>query len=892
VPVAAVAMAIVASLATAGAALAADPTVAAVGDMACSASDSAFNGGNGTATRCRQTHVSDLLVSAMPSALLDLGDNQYVNGALADYRTAYDPTFGRANAVVYPSLGNAEYGTAGAQGFFDYFAGAGVTARITGGGGDAAHFPVDGYYSFDIGAWHVIALNSNCADVSGGCAAGSPQETWLKADLAAHPNLCTLAYWHHPRWNSGLLGNDASTAAFWTDLYNAGADVVLNGHGNHHYERFAPRAPNGTPDAARGIREFIVSTGGESHGTVPATPGDQATSEVTDYTSYGLLRMTLQATGYAWRFVPEVGGSFTDSGTGVCHASTVAPAAPVAKVSAGDGVAGVSWTTPPDGGSAITAYRIYRGTSAGGETLLASVGDVTSYSDSVVTNGTRYFYRVSAVNGIGEGAQSDEVSATPQAAGAFPATGVLDGFARASGPLGPGWQSPGLSDSGTVSIPASGQTAGSAGAASATWSTARFGPDQEAYLGVPVLPRAGDWLQVAGRVSVLGSGGISCYILRVTPSTGVWDLRRKINGATSTSMQTFSAPLTAGDTVGLRINGPVASAFRKPAGGGWTRVGSTFDTAVAGPGYVAFTLGDTAIRGGAFGGGTMSTAQPPAAPGLSASGGDGVATLSWSAPADGGSPITSYRIYRGPASGTEALLATVGNATGYADGAVSNGTTYFYRVAAVNGVGEGIASNEASATPRAAATFPTTGVLDGFARPAGPLGTAWQSPGLSDTGTVAIAANGQTASSAGTGSATWSAAQFGADQEAYLVVPVLPRPGGWLQVAGRVSVLGAAGVSCYLLRVTPSTSTWDLRKKLKGATSTSMQAFSAPLAAGDTVGLELRGPAITAYRMPAHGAWAAVGSVTDTAIAAGGYVSFSLGDTTIRGGPFGGGAAG
>jgi hypothetical protein len=248
-----------------GQARADDPTIAAVGDMGCSPYDPSYNGGAGTATACRQRYVSDLLVDPALVALLDLGDNQYDNGELANYWAVYNPTFGRANAIVYPSLGNADYGTPNAQGFFDYFSAVGVTARITGGSGDASHFPGAAYYSFDIGAWHVIALNSNCADV-GGCDAGSPQEQWLKSDLAAHPNHCTLAYWHHPRWNSGMLGNDPSTAAFWTDLYNAGADIVLNGHANHHYERFGPQNPAGAPDLNEGIREFIVSTGGQSHG--------------------------------------------------------------------------------------------------------------------------------------------------------------------------------------------------------------------------------------------------------------------------------------------------------------------------------------------------------------------------------------------------------------------------------------------------------------------------------------------------------------------------------------------------------------------------------------------------------------------------------------------------
>ena len=364
------------AIGAAGAA-AADPTIAAVGDMACSPTDSAYNAGNGTASRCRQRYVSDLVVGALPDALLDLGDNQYVNGELANYTAVYGPTFGRANSIVYPSLGNAEYDTAGAQGFFDYFSSVGVFAHIQAGSGDASRLLSGGYYSFDIGAWHLIALNSNCAEV-GGCGAGGPQETWLKADLAANPDRCTLAYWHHPRWNSGNLGNDGSTAAFWTDLYNARADLVLNGHGNHHYERYLPQTPAGAPDPTKGIREFIVSTGGESHGSPPTVQRNTTTMEVSDYTSFGVLRLTLHPTGYDWQFVPATGGSFTDSGTGTCHSATpvVVPGAPTLSADAGDHAVSLSWTAPAsDGGAPITGYNVYRGTSSGSETLLKSIGE-------------------------------------------------------------------------------------------------------------------------------------------------------------------------------------------------------------------------------------------------------------------------------------------------------------------------------------------------------------------------------------------------------------------------------------------------------------------------------------------------------------------------------------
>ncbi|MDQ6841702.1 MAG: putative Ig domain-containing protein [Actinomycetota bacterium] len=305
-----------------------DPTVDAVGDMACSPTDPNYHSGNGVPGavypnhNCLQKAVSDVVVNQLPNAFLGLGDNQYDYGQLVNYQTVFGPTFGRANSVVYPALGNAEYGSNGTtypSGFFGYFANSGVFARIQAGGGDSSNLTTGGYYSFSLGTWHIIALNSNCAAITGGCGVGSSEERWLKADLAAHShNRCTLAFWHHPRWNSGSLGNDSSSSAFWTDLYAAHATLVLNGHGNHHYERFTPQNPSGAPDSA-GIREFIVSTGGQSHGNPPITPGDPSTRQMTDYTTFGVLKLTLHPDSYDYNLAPASGtGTFTDSGSGTC----------------------------------------------------------------------------------------------------------------------------------------------------------------------------------------------------------------------------------------------------------------------------------------------------------------------------------------------------------------------------------------------------------------------------------------------------------------------------------------------------------------------------------------------------------------------------------------------
>ena len=275
--------------------------IAAAGDIACDPSSGSFNGGLGVGLECRQRATSDLLVGAGYQAVLALGDIQYENGAFSKFGASYDPSWGRVKGITRPAPGNHEYRTSGAAGYYQYF-------------GAAAGDPAKGYYSFDLGGWHLIALNSNCSAV-GGCGAGSAQEQWLRADLDAHASAsCTLAYWHHPRFSSGEHGSDSAYQPFWQALYDANADLVLVGH-DHDYERFAPQTPSGALDLARGIRQFVSGSGGKSVRTFPTV---RPNSEVRDVSSLGVLELTLGATEYSWRFRPAV-GSFTDAGTGSCH---------------------------------------------------------------------------------------------------------------------------------------------------------------------------------------------------------------------------------------------------------------------------------------------------------------------------------------------------------------------------------------------------------------------------------------------------------------------------------------------------------------------------------------------------------------------------------------------
>jgi hypothetical protein len=242
------------------------------------------------------------LVDRISGVVATLGDTVYPNGSTSDFARCYRGSWGRFKSRTRPAVGNHEYQTDGAVSYFDYF-------------GAAAGDRRRGYYSYDLGSWHVIVLNSNCGVA--GCTEGSRQERWLRANLRAAPRRCTLAYWHHPYFTSGgehppLL----SLRPLVQDLYDAGVELALTGH-NHNYERFAPQNPSGRLDRARGIRAFVVGTGGASHykfGSVRAR-----NSELRNDSTYGVLRLTLRADGYTWRFVPVKGSTFTDSGTGTCH---------------------------------------------------------------------------------------------------------------------------------------------------------------------------------------------------------------------------------------------------------------------------------------------------------------------------------------------------------------------------------------------------------------------------------------------------------------------------------------------------------------------------------------------------------------------------------------------
>jgi hypothetical protein len=263
------------------------PVLVGAGDIS-----SCANSGDAQTTR---------VLERIPGTVFTAGDNAYTSGSAAQYAKCYAPMWGRFKGRTRPVPGNHEYETAGAAPYFSYF-------------GARAGTPGQGWYAYDVGTWRVYSLNSNCSAV-GGCGAGSPQESWLRADLAANPRTCVAAIWHHPLFSSGEHGNDSATRGLWNALYDAGADVVINGH-DHDYERFAPQRPDGAADSAKGIREFVVGTGGVGLRRFVTT---RANSQVRKSTVLGVLRLELKTSSYTWRFMPVAGSSWTDTGSTACH---------------------------------------------------------------------------------------------------------------------------------------------------------------------------------------------------------------------------------------------------------------------------------------------------------------------------------------------------------------------------------------------------------------------------------------------------------------------------------------------------------------------------------------------------------------------------------------------
>lgn len=373
------------------AAAAGDPVIAVAGDIACTP------GQGPTATSCQQAATGNVLASINPVVVLPQGDTQYTYGTSTEYAGSYDKVaWGADKGISRPAPGNHEYNTTGATGYYGYF-------------GANAGDPTKGYYSYSVSGpggafhWHMIVLNSECAQV-GGCGVGSPQEIWLKNDLAANPGTCTMAYWHRPRFSSSSTAPSSTTyVPFWNDLYAAGSDVVLNGHA-HDYERFSPQTSSGASDPTKGLTEFVVGTGGDDFHQMGTAI---ANSVVRNNNSFGVMKMTLHSGSYDWQFIPASGYSFTDSGTASCHsagtADTTAPSQPTGLTATATTPtqANLSWTASTDN-VGVTGYNIYRGMNGSTPTLLTTTTtSATTYADSSVVANTPYTYQVQALDAAG-----------------------------------------------------------------------------------------------------------------------------------------------------------------------------------------------------------------------------------------------------------------------------------------------------------------------------------------------------------------------------------------------------------------------------------------------------------------------------------------------------------
>jgi calcineurin-like phosphoesterase family protein len=277
-----------------------DPLVAAAGDIACDPSSSKFHNGQGTSSACKARSTGDLILSEPIDAVLALGDNQYQCGGYSAYLQSFDPAWGRFKAMIHPVPGDNEYETSGtdcasgAAGYFRYFGAAAGDSR-----GDSA---------FTLGAWRLVGLNAECGH-AGGCGSSSPQAAFLRNQLGIAQ--CTLVYWHQPFY-TGTSRTASSYKAFWDLLYAGNAEIVLNGH-LHNYSRFAPQDASGHVDQIRGVRQFIVGTGGRSLFSLDGTRNVEKTTK-----QYGVLELRLHATSYNWSFV-NTAGTVVDSGSAACH---------------------------------------------------------------------------------------------------------------------------------------------------------------------------------------------------------------------------------------------------------------------------------------------------------------------------------------------------------------------------------------------------------------------------------------------------------------------------------------------------------------------------------------------------------------------------------------------
>ena len=576
------------------------------------------------------------------------------------------------------------------------------------------------------------------------------------------------------------------------------------------------------------------------------------------------------------------------------------PAAPTGLAAySGDTSATLTWNAPTfDGGSPVLGYRIYRGIPPAAETFLQSVGNVTSFTDSGLVNGTTYSYRVSADNANGEGQLSSAATATPTdiVAPAEPLP-TTDGFDRAN-------ENP-LSDAGRWSNGVIGSvetghfTTGGALACSKTttctaWrNTTQYGPDTEVWARVSTLAGDNNHIRLYARLQQVGSSAYDGYMLRTNqlPGTDQIYLERVDNSAFVNRL-TISRELATGDVLLLRVLGSTLEVWRND-GSAWARLGVVTDATYGAAGFAGIGLRGTTGRLDDFGARAYGDVPPvPTAPsspqGLAATASDGLVRLSWQPPADnGGSPVTGYRVFRGTSAGNGALLQAIGPVTTFDDTAVTNETTYYYTVTAENAVGEGPPSAEVSARPSnlvlPVEPLPT---VDAFNRPnERPLSDAGRwGDGINGAGERSLrVASNQLASDRTTTATAWRKDRlYGPDVETWVTVHTLPGNGNWLRLYARLQEPGSSAHDGYMLVVTQASGVdqWVLQR-VTNYTWTTLASGSQEVAAGNRVLLRAVGTTLEAW-IRSGTSWTRVLRVSDTAYTGAGYVGVGLRAKTGR----------